>query len=145
MASSATASPASRPSGARRAAANDPILRNALRYTISAREYAALHKYVLSRSRTIKKRAPTVETVTRIMNGDGPSPARTTPVSKDAKGKTKEVEGLIRAPGRAASAVGADDFNARAVRHSVRVFVATGVAMKLWTSVMRRLSGKTPE
>ena len=39
----------------------DPILRNALRYTISAREYSLLHKYVISRSRALKKRAPTVD------------------------------------------------------------------------------------
>src|SRR3954447_26826952 len=50
----------------------DPILRNALRYTISAREYATLHKYVISRSRALKKRAPTVDTVQRIIEGAGP-------------------------------------------------------------------------
>ncbi|KAJ4303876.1 hypothetical protein N0V88_001474 [Collariella sp. IMI 366227] len=43
------------------ASATDPILRNALRYTISAREYATLHRYVISRSKVLKKRAPSVE------------------------------------------------------------------------------------
>lgn len=34
----------------------DPILRNALRYTISAREYQLLHQYLLSRAPAVKKR-----------------------------------------------------------------------------------------
>ena len=34
----------------------DPILRNALRYTISAREYQLLHRYLLSRAPAVKKR-----------------------------------------------------------------------------------------
>ncbi|KAF1837326.1 hypothetical protein BDW02DRAFT_544222 [Decorospora gaudefroyi] len=34
----------------------DPILRNALRYTISAKEYALLHQYLLSRAPVVKKR-----------------------------------------------------------------------------------------
>ncbi len=99
---------------------DDPILRNALRYTISAREYAALHKYILSRSRLLRKRAPSVETVSRIMNGD----------SRDAANQATT-----------ATVGPADDFNARAVRHSIRVFVATSVASSLWAAVLRRLSG----
>lgn len=36
----------------------DPILRNALRYTLSAKEYKALHQYLISRSPpAVKKRA----------------------------------------------------------------------------------------
>jgi hypothetical protein len=34
----------------------DPILRNALRYTISPREYQLLHQYLLSRAPAVKKR-----------------------------------------------------------------------------------------
>lgn len=34
----------------------DPILRNALRYTISAKEYQLLHQYLLSRAPVVKKR-----------------------------------------------------------------------------------------
>lgn len=34
----------------------DPILRNALRYTISAKEYQLLHQYLLSRAPIVKKR-----------------------------------------------------------------------------------------
>lgn len=36
----------------------DPILRNALRYTISAKEYKLLHDYLLSRASVLKKRTP---------------------------------------------------------------------------------------
>ncbi|KAK4034856.1 hypothetical protein C8A01DRAFT_18404 [Parachaetomium inaequale] len=116
----------------------DPILRNALRYTISAREYATLHKYVISRSRALKKRAPTVDAVQRIMEG---TRGRTSSVSKGGsrgKGKGRDDEDE-----RTAAAVrGADDYNARAVRHSIRVFVATGALMKLWELVSARLMGK---
>jgi hypothetical protein len=35
----------------------DPILRNALRYTISAKEYELLHQYLLSRAPVVKKRS----------------------------------------------------------------------------------------
>ena len=35
----------------------DPILRNALRYTISAKEYQLLHQYLLSRAPVVKKRS----------------------------------------------------------------------------------------
>lgn len=36
----------------------DPILTNALRYTISANEYEHLHKYLSSRARVVQERAP---------------------------------------------------------------------------------------
>jgi len=36
----------------------DPVLRNALRYTVSAKEYELLHEYLLSRAPAIKRRAP---------------------------------------------------------------------------------------
>jgi hypothetical protein len=36
----------------------DPVLRNALRYTISAKEYELLHQYLLSRAPAVKKRTP---------------------------------------------------------------------------------------
>ncbi|KAG5929194.1 hypothetical protein E4U42_006854, partial [Claviceps africana] len=45
----------------------DPVLRNALRYTISAREYGALHRYVLSRSRAVRKAAPSPGTVEKAL------------------------------------------------------------------------------
>ncbi|KAL8881932.1 MAG: hypothetical protein Q9192_007685, partial [Flavoplaca navasiana] len=37
----------------------DPILRNVLRYTVSAKEYKALHDYLITRSPpAVRKRAP---------------------------------------------------------------------------------------
>jgi hypothetical protein len=118
----------------------DPILRNALRYTISAREYATLHKYVISRSRALKKRAPTVDTVQRIIEGQPRKPAG----GKGAKGKGKG-RGSEDGDENAGAAHGADDYNARAIRHSIRVFVATGAMMKLWGVVSARLTGKKQE
>lgn len=85
----------------------DPILRNALRYTISAKEYETLHKYIISRSKVLKRNAPTVS----------------------------KVEKLVERPGR-------DDYNASAVRASLRVFLATGAALKAWGAVSERLLGK---
>jgi hypothetical protein len=85
----------------------DPILRNALRYTISAKEYETLHKYIISRSKVLKRNAPTVA----------------------------RVEKLVERPGR-------DDYNAAAVRASLRVFVATGAALKLWRLVGERFLGR---
>ena len=59
----------------------DPILRNALRYTISAREYEKLHKYVLSKSRLLKKRMPSVNAVEDYM--DGPNAGKGSAASRD--------------------------------------------------------------
>lgn len=128
---------------------DDPVLRNTLRYTISAREYALLHRYVLSKSRQLKKRVPTVETVNRIMNGDAGS-------SSDRKGKAKAKEGAPPADmsvadvgstsagvnAGAGAILGADDYNARAVRHSIRVFATTAVAMKAWGLIATRFMGQ---
>ncbi|TWU76086.1 hypothetical protein ED733_007635 [Metarhizium rileyi] len=87
----------------------DAVLRNTLRYTISAREYATLHRYILSRSRTLRRAAPTPASVDRALQ----------PQSQG------------------------DDYNARAVRHALRVFVATMVGMKGWEAVSRRLDNKS--
>src|SRR4051812_22031805 len=88
----------------------DPILRNALRYTISAKEYDTLHRYIISRSKVLKRNAPTVS----------------------------RVEKLVERPGR-------DDYNAAAVRASLRVFVATGAALKLWRIIGERFLGRQAE
>ncbi|OAQ73591.1 hypothetical protein VFPPC_01271 [Pochonia chlamydosporia 170] len=84
----------------------DPILRNTLRYTISAREYATLHKYILSRSKALRRAAPTPASVDKALQ----------PQKK-----------------------GGDDYNAKAVRHALRVFVATMVGMKGWEAISRRM------
>jgi len=47
---------ASQPSSSGKSQPVDPILRNALRYTISAKEYQLLHQYLLSRTPVVKKR-----------------------------------------------------------------------------------------
>ncbi|PNP60421.1 hypothetical protein THARTR1_00445 [Trichoderma harzianum] len=86
----------------------DPILRNALRYTISPREYAALHKYILSKSRALRRAAPSPSSVDKALQ-----PRK-----------------------------GGDDYNAKAVRHSLRVFTATWIGMKVWDAVMKRLGSK---
>ncbi|KAH8649087.1 hypothetical protein BX600DRAFT_404178 [Xylariales sp. PMI_506] len=109
----------------------DPILRNALRYTISASEYESLHKYVISRSRLLKRRAPSVATVEKYMDGSS---------EKDgSKGKGKAKEGS--APSSGGGSKG-DTYNARAVRHALRVFIATGLGMKAYDLIMGRLKGK---
>lgn len=102
----------------------DPVLRNTLRYTISAKEYATLHKYVLSRSRILKRAAPSVSAVERIVEGD----------------KAKQSSAGPGAGGRAV-----DDYNARAVRHSLRVFIGTAMAMKGWSLISTKLLGGKPE
>lgn len=130
------------PSGpsAKSSTTNDPILRNALRYTVSAREYAALHKYILSRSRVVRRNVPSVEKVNRIMNG---APAEGAGKNK-GKGKDKD-QNKDEGKTTAAAIVGADDFNARAVRHALRVFLGTAAGMKLYTVVLERLARRGKE
>ncbi|KAI1816576.1 hypothetical protein GGS20DRAFT_216015 [Poronia punctata] len=116
--------------------AADPVLRNALRYTISAREYETLHKYVISRSRLLRKRAPTVNTVEKYM--DGETNQRRDSVGRGSgKGKGKETA-ASRNPGRR----GGDTYNARAIRHALRVFLITGIGAKAYESLLARLKGQ---
>ncbi|CAM1502442.1 Fc.00g044260.m01.CDS01 [Cosmosporella sp. VM-42] len=103
---SSDASSSRRPSSVR--STTDPVLRNALRYTISAREYASLHKYVLSRSRVLRRTTPSPSNVDKALQPE--------------KGK--------------------DDYNARAVRHALRVFVTTWLGMKGWDAVAKRMGDK---
>ncbi|CAK7224970.1 hypothetical protein SCUCBS95973_005699 [Sporothrix curviconia] len=152
MASSASAAAAPRPSTSS-SSPNEAILRNALRYTISAREYAALHKYVLSKSKLVRRRAPTVEQVTRIMNGpsalppskaSAASPPPTSPSKTDKKDRKDKNEKLpeLTDPDTPRAILGADDFNARAVRHALRVFIASAAGLKLYEALQRKLFGK---
>jgi hypothetical protein len=83
----------------------DPVLRNAMRYTISAQEYTVLHKYIISRSQVLKRNTPSVS----------------------------EVEKLVDRPGR-------DDYNAAAVRASLRVFLASGVALKAYAIIKQTIT-----
>ncbi len=114
----------------------DPVLRNALRYTISAREYETLHKYVISRSRALRKRAPTVNTVEKYINGDS---NRRGSVGRDVtKGKGKEKA----TPRSLGPRGGGDNYNARAIRHALRVFVATGIGAKAYEILLTRIKGR---
>jgi hypothetical protein len=49
----------------------DPVLRNALRYTISAQEYQTLHKYIISRSKVLKRNTPSVSQVEKLVERPG--------------------------------------------------------------------------
>ncbi|KAK7397861.1 hypothetical protein QQX98_012765 [Neonectria punicea] len=101
VAASSSASSSSR-------AATDPVLRNTLRYTISAREYASLHKYILSRSRVLRRNTP--------------APSR--------------VEKALQPP------KGGDDYNARTIRHVLRVFIGTWLGMKGLDVIKKRMGDK---
>ncbi|KAI1654986.1 hypothetical protein F4813DRAFT_369153 [Daldinia decipiens] len=110
----------------------DPVLRNALRYTISAREYETLHKYVLSRSRLLRKRIPSVNAVERYMDGDRKGYV----IDRDAgrsKGKEKTAN---RGIGRG------DTYNARTIRDVLRVFIATGLGMRAYETILARVKGQ---
>ncbi|ROT42662.1 hypothetical protein SODALDRAFT_319286 [Sodiomyces alkalinus F11] len=110
----------------------DPILRNALRYTISAREYAILHKYILSRPRVLRRAAPSVATVERIIEGsDG----------RGKKGQPAAVDNAGGSGGGNGSGNG-DSYNTRAVRESLRVFLGTAGAMKTFEALASRVAGK---
>ncbi|KAJ9649469.1 hypothetical protein H2199_000244 [Coniosporium tulheliwenetii] len=73
----------------------DPVLRNALRYTVSAKEYKLLHRYLISRAPAVKKRTP-------------PPP---------------RYEAIVK---------GGDDYNAAAIRASLRLAITTYGALKAW-------------
>ncbi|KAI9827850.1 MAG: hypothetical protein M1832_004339 [Thelocarpon impressellum] len=60
MASSSSTPPSSEPPSSRPSGAIDPVLRNTLRYTVSAKEYELLHRYLLSRAPALRARAPSV-------------------------------------------------------------------------------------
>ncbi|KAE8453631.1 hypothetical protein EG329_009142 [Mollisiaceae sp. DMI_Dod_QoI] len=116
MASIAEASGSSKPSSQSRLSAKstaDPILRNALRYTISAKEYETLHKYIISRSKVLRRTAPTVA----------------------------KVEKLVKREGRNGEPAG-DDYNAAAIRASLRVFLASSAGLKIWELIGEKFFGK---
>lgn len=48
----------------------DPILRNALRYTVSAKEYKVLHEYLLSRAPAVEKRTPRPARYSALVESD---------------------------------------------------------------------------
>ena len=105
--SSSAASSTSESSGASTSRARvDPILRNALRYTVSEREYQLLHRYLLSQAPAVKRRSV--------------PPAR--------------YEAIVESEG---------DYNAAAIRASVRVFLGTYGSLKLWEFITVRFLSKS--
>jgi hypothetical protein len=82
----------------------DPILRNAMRYSLSPREYQLLHKYLLARTPVVRKSAP--------------EPVR--------------YEGVVEK---------SDDYNASAVRASLRVFASAYAGLKLYEIVAAKIFG----
>ncbi|KAF2738181.1 hypothetical protein EJ04DRAFT_429555 [Polyplosphaeria fusca] len=97
-----SSSAASQPSSTGKPERMDPILRNALRYTVSPREYQLLHQYLLSRAPAVKKRAL--------------PPRRYDAVAR-----------------------GSDDYNAAAVRASLRLAVLTFSGLKAWEFISTKL------
>ena len=93
---SAEAYPSPPPSPSRGGVKVDPILRNALRYTISEKEYKTLHQYLITRSPpVVRKRAPQPPRYNAIVQSK-------------------------------------DDYNAAAIRASLRLFVASQMGLKIW-------------
>lgn len=76
----------------------------------------------------MKKRAPSVNAVEKYMGSE----------SKDG-GKDK---GKAREGSTAANGSGGDSYNARAIRHALRVFIATGLGMKAYNVIVGRLKGQ---
>lgn len=66
---SSSSAPSSQPSPPGKSNTIDPVLRNALRYTISAKEYELLHQYLLSRAPAVKKRTPNPKRFEAISKG----------------------------------------------------------------------------
>ncbi|KAF2232462.1 hypothetical protein EV356DRAFT_568726 [Viridothelium virens] len=94
-------------SGSQHSAARaDPVLRNALRYTVSAREYELLHRYLISQAPAVKKRSV--------------PPAR--------------YEAIVKRKG---------DYNAAAIRASIRVFLGTYTSCKLYEIITERLLSRS--
>ena len=84
----------------------DPILRNALRYTISEKEYKTLHEYLITRSPpAVRKRAPQPPRYNAIVQSK-------------------------------------DDYNAAAVRASLRLFVTSQAGLKIWDLFTTQILGR---
>lgn len=132
--------PSNRPSAstfASPAASAAVIARNAIRYTVSEREYALLHRYVLARSRALRKRLP----VPASTAAEAGVESKLAP-SSTGSAEGPSIPGKKRPPIHTMkSPLDDGDYNARAVRHAVRVFLATAAAMKAWEMVRRRLPG----
>ena len=86
----------------------DPVLLNAIRYTISAKEYKTLHEYLIKQSpQLIRTRAPQ-------------------PLNYDA------------------AVADRNDYNAAAVRASLRVFLAAETGLKVWDIITAQIQRRRP-
>lgn len=102
------------------AAPVNPILRNALRLSLSASEYRKLHQYVLKRS------SPSLKT--RIQDR-APTP--------------EKYGAMVRSPRRGeGGGGGSDKYNETAVRASLRVFLSTAASLKLFDILKARFLAK---
>lgn len=98
----------------------NPILRNALRLSLSASEYRKLHQYVLKRSPASLK--------TKIQ-GVTPTP--------------EKYGAMVRSPRRGeGGGGGSDKYNEIAIRTSLRVFLSTAAGLKLLDVVKSRFAAK---
>ncbi|KAF2144847.1 uncharacterized protein K452DRAFT_356220 [Aplosporella prunicola CBS 121167] len=85
---------------------DDPVLRNALRYTLSTREYKLLHDHLI---------------------------AHAPPAARQRAPPPRRYEAIVKSK---------DDYNAAAVRASLRLGLATYGGLKLWELVSTRLMHK---
>ncbi|KAF9739862.1 hypothetical protein PMIN07_001702 [Paraphaeosphaeria minitans] len=110
MSSSSASSSSGRPESKEKEV--NPIVRNALRYSLSPREYQLLHQYLLSRAPAVRKRT-------------------LAPKKYDAIAK------------------GGDDYNAAAIRASLRLAVVAFLGLKAWdlvaTKLLARGAPKSPQ
>ena len=81
----------------------DPVLRNAIRYTVSVEEYDALHRF-------LRQRTP------KALHGRTPKPSQ----YSDAVS-------------------GRDDYNAAAIRASLRLFCVAQTGLKLWDVISTKV------
>ncbi|KAK2765183.1 hypothetical protein FQN54_008882 [Arachnomyces sp. PD_36] len=106
-----------------RAAPVNPVLRNALRLSLSASEYRKLHQYVMKRS-----------------------PASLKAKIQDSTPTPDRYGAIVRSSRRADEAGGGSDkYNETAIRASLRVFLATASSLKLFDILKARLAkGSAP-
>lgn len=86
----------------------DTLTRNALRYSLSPREYKLLHKYLIAKAPVVQKRVP--------------QPHKYEKSVKDT-----------------------NDYNAAAIRASLRVFGTTLAGLKLWDLITAKMLSRGKE
>lgn len=120
--------------------AADPVLRNALRYTITSREYEKLHKFVLSRSRVLRRKVPSPTAMEKYMDGNSSGRRTSSTAANDLPQPRGAGKGKV-ARSKASEPAAGDTYNARAIRHALRVFIITNVGMTAYDALMARIKG----